>query len=383
MENGKSLNQVIDRCKKLVSDPLVRRQYLLSIRRQGRPVAGYFSNYIPEEILAAAGFHPARIIGVFGDSNSPHRPLLNPVCSFVQDVFSAACAGEFSSMDVIVFPNSCDSLRVLREVWDYEIKTPPAYAVLHPVRNDRDAILYFADQLRIFAARLSQNTGIDCSQALLKNNIERYNQTRRLLRKLYDLRKTGEFLLKGSEVVALMTAGLILDRDQYNAILQQVIEIGSQKQSGGKHRKTMMIIGPLVDHDLLLKKIEEFGVCLITEDITNGARYCDRDVETQGDLYENIAERYLLAGPSPTMNAASPLHEDAFASKVRSLNLDGVIFINQKFCEPHVHNYLAKMNILKQLRISCLMLEVDHGRLDVSERDALRIESFIEMLRNN
>jgi benzoyl-CoA reductase subunit C len=145
-----------------------------------------------------------------------------------------------------------------------------------------------------------------------------------------------------------------------------------------------MVIGPLVDNYLLLNKIEELGADIIYDDITNGARYCDRDVETQGDdLYENIAKRYLLAAPSPTMNDTARAEVDSFEKRVRDLNADGVIFINQKFCEPHVHNYLAKKDILRQMRINCLMLEIDHGVPDIQERDLLRIESFIETAGRN
>jgi benzoyl-CoA reductase subunit C len=378
-----TIQQILEQCKNLVSQPDYRRQYLLDIRKNGRAIAGCFSNYIPEEIVAAAGMHPARIIGMYNASNFSRRPLLNPVCSFVQDIFAAACAGEFSSMDIIIFPNSCDSLKVLRQIWDYEIKTPPAYAILHPVHNNRDSILYFADQLRIFAAQLSQNAGVDISEAALKKIIEQYNTTRQSLRKLYNLRKTGGVPLRGSDAVALMTAGLILDRDEYNRMLQQVLELCSREQPGGKHQKRIMIIGPLVDHYPLLEKIEDFGACLVYEDITNGARYCDLDVETQGDLYENIAQRYLLADPSPTMNNTARAEADSFENRVRELNLDGVIFVNQKFCEPHVHNYLAKKDILKEMRINCLMLEIDHGVPDIHERDLLRIESFIETVGRN
>ena len=57
----------------------------------------------------------------------------------------------------------------------------------------------------------------------------------------------------------------------------------------------------------------------------------------------------------------------------------GVIFINQKFCEPHVHNYLSKTDILKQMKINYLMLEIEHDRAELSERDLLRIESFVEI----
>jgi benzoyl-CoA reductase subunit C len=378
-----TIQQILEQCKKLVSQPDYRRRYLLNIRKNGRAIAGCFSNYISEEIIAAAGLHPARIIGRYNISNSPRRPLLNPVCSFVQDVFSAACAGEFSVMDIIIFPNSCDSLKVLRQIWDYEIKTPPAYAVLHPVNNSRDSILYFADQLRIFAAQLSQNTGVSVSEAALKKAIGQYNTTRQLLRKLYDLRKTGDSALRGSDAVALMTAGLIMDRNEYNTMLLQVIELCSREQPDGKHQKRIMITGPLLDHYPLLEKIEDFGACLVYEDITNGARYCDRDVEIQGDAYENIARRYLLASPSPTMNDTARTEADSFENRVRGLDLDGVIFINQKFCEPHVHNYLAKKDILREMRINCLMLEIDHGAPDIHERDLLRIESFIETAGRN
>jgi benzoyl-CoA reductase subunit C len=141
-----------------------------------------------------------------------------------------------------------------------------------------------------------------------------------------------------------------------------------------------MVMGPLVDNLELLETIEQLGASIVADDVTNGSRYFDLDVGLDGNLYENLAKRYLQSGPSPTIN--TDIHDDErfFRRRVADLNPDGIIFINQKFCEPHVHNYLAKLEILKQMKLNTLMLEVEHDRAVVSERDLLRIESFIEML---
>ncbi|MGD0077243.1 MAG: 2-hydroxyacyl-CoA dehydratase family protein [Sedimentisphaerales bacterium] len=373
-----TIQHLLEKCKNLVSSPDYRRAYLIDIPQKYRGITGYFSNYIPEEIIAAAGLYPLRIIGFWNASKSSQRTLFNPVCSFVKDVYLAAYAGEFAFLKNIVFPNSCDSLKVLRQIWEYEIKKPPVYTLLHPINADENSVQYFAGQLRAFAGEMKRQSGADFTNAELKQSIDKYNLTRGLLRQLYDIRKTGNFL-KGADAVALMTAGLIMERDEYNAMLRQVINEGIKSSHADENLKRIMVMGPLMDNYALLEKIEQLGAVIIDDDITNGRRYCSRDVVTSGDLYENLAKRYLSADPSPTLNSSMKANQQAFQRQLDELDLQGVIYINQKFCEPHVHNYLAKLEVLKQRKKNILMLEIEHAGPGVSERDLLRIESFIEI----
>jgi benzoyl-CoA reductase subunit C len=377
-----TIKHLLEKCKSLISKTDYRRAYLLDIPKKYYGITGCFSNYVPEEIIAAAGLYPLRIIGFWDTSKSPQRSLFNPMCSFVRDVFLAASCGEFSFLINVVFPNSCDSLKVLRQMWEYEIKKPKAYTLLHPINTDDSSIQYFASQLRVFAAEMKKETGVDFTDTKLKKTIDKYNQTRGLLRQLYDIRRTNTFLT-GADAVALMTAGLILERDEYNSMLRQIIDEATQNHRSDKNLKRIMVMGPLTDNYAMLDKIERFGAIIIDDDITNGHRYCSRDVETTGDLYENIARRYLFADPSPTLNSDIKTDEQTFRRRIDGLDLQGVIYINQKFCEPHVHNYLSKLEILKQSGINVLMLEIEHAGLDTSERDLLRIESFIEIAGRN
>jgi benzoyl-CoA reductase subunit C len=377
-----AIQNYLEKCKKLIYQPDYRKNYLFAIPKAYLGITGYFSNYIPEEIIAAAGLYPLRIIGFWDTSKSSQRSLFNPVCSFVRDVFLAASSGEFAFLKNVIFPNSCDSLKVLRQMWEYEIKKPAAYTLLHPINADDDSVEYFANQLEAFAGEMKMQSGVDFTDAELKKTIEKYNQTRGLLRQLYEIRKTNAFL-SGADAVAIMTAGLIMERDEYNAILRQIIGEIPRDNRKDKNLKRIMIMGPLTDNYAILEKIERFGAIIIADDITNGSRYCSRDVEMVGDLYENIARRYLFADPSPTLNSDIKTDRQAFECRIDGLDLDGVIYINQKFCEPHVHNYLSKLEILKKRGINVLMLEIEHAGLDVSERDLLRIESFIEITRRN
>jgi benzoyl-CoA reductase subunit C len=373
--------QILERCKCLVSRPDFRSAYLTGIRSATRGISGCFSNYIPEEIIAAAGFHPLRIIGRYATSGHCGRSLYTPVCSFARDVFAAAELNALCPLSHVVFPNSCDSLRVLYQMWETELTPPPVHLLLHPIRADEHAIRYFARQIERLADALKAESGLSFTESQLADHIRRYNQTRRLLTQVYAAPDHMPPLLKGSDRIALVTAGMIMDRNEYNQILEQIVtESLSADSAGCEAGKRIMVIGPLVDNLDLLETIEQLGASIVADDVTNGSRYFDLDVALEGDLYENLARRYLRSGPSPTMSTGFQDDERFFRRRVMDLDLDGVIFINQKFCEPHVHSYLARREILREMKVSTLLLEVEHDRAAVGERDLLRIESFIDML---
>lgn len=378
--NVTTTRQLFETCRRLVSDPATRQATLDAIRPRCRGIVGCFSNYIPEEIVAAAGFHPVRMIGAFAPS-APHRRLFNPVCSFVQDVYAAACAGEFASLDRVVFPNSCDSLKVLFQMWARDVSAPPAAALMHPVCASPEAVAYFAQRLRAFAEDLQQSPGRRFDDDDLKDTIDLYNETRDLLRQVYEMRSRRAGCLSGADAAALMTAGLILERPASHAMLRQVIDDTRYAVCPDKGAKRIMLIGPLMDNIALLDAVEGLGASIVYEETSNGARYCDGDVETQGDLYENLARRYLTAGPSPTFGGDAEQEAERFRRRAAELDVDGVIYVNQKYCEPHVHNYLSKAEILKQMQIHVLMFEVEHGQSDLSAGDMLRLESFIEIAK--
>jgi benzoyl-CoA reductase/2-hydroxyglutaryl-CoA dehydratase subunit BcrC/BadD/HgdB len=362
--------EILEHCKRLVTCPEYRDRYLKTISGSRR-IIGYFSNYIPSEVIAAAGFHPLRIIGLFNTAGS--RPLPRPLCSFVQDVFAAGLNGMFSDLSAMIFPNSCDSLKALRQNWSFQ--SIPALVLNHPINTDRNAAAYLAGQVRQLALDLQQLSGSALSHTALHETAAEYNEIRRLLRRLYALRTRQTVDLNYSDLSAVLTAGFIIERTEYLTCLRRLNDVvapGSPKRFTAR----VFVAGPLVDHVALLEKIEELGGLIVDDDVTNGRRYCDDDVALQGDLYENIALR-LLSDPSPALNGQSA--KMLFQKRIQETQPDKVIFINQKHCEPHVHRYLEKKDWLDRMGIPHLMLHIDHAQARVQADDLLRLESFMEM----
>jgi len=368
--------------KKLVADPAFRRDYLGSIRPKYRGLIGTLSNYIPEEIIVAAGFHPVRLIGRFNGLGSSAGSLPTPICAFARDGFAAACAGEFDLLTEVIFPNSCDSLRVLYEMWQSRTALPPAWRLRHPINADEAAAAYFAAQLRALADHLRESAAAPLAEENLRAAIEKTNRIRSLLRQLAQVRLANPGSLKGSDAMALATAGLVMDRDEYAALLEQTIETAQKEVAAHAEVKRLLIAGPLMDSIPLVETIERFGGAVVYEDTTNGARWADRDVEEEGDPYENLARRYLLAAPSPTRSSRPDEDGRAFQKMIRETAPAGIIYINQKFCEPHIHRFLALKETARQANIPTLLLEIEHGRETVDQRDLLRIESFLETLES-
>lgn len=364
----------LEHCRKLIAEPSYRRDYLRSIANRKGGVVAYFSNYIPAELISAAGFHPLRILGRFAAGDG--QPLPQPVCSFVQDVFAAARAGEFADLRGVIFPNSCDALKVLQQNWDSS-RWPAVWSLRHPINTDASAVQYLAEQLKTLGGRLQSASCVAVSNERLTQMIVEYNELRDLCRKLYLLRQAGELTLDYADVLAVTTASLIMERSECTAMLLQLLKSCrcAPKAPGSKR---ILIAGPLMDHLALACQLEQLGAFIVSDDVTNGWRSCDRQTSIGGDPYANLARQILESHPSPTLY--SPLADAAFLEHAAQANVKGVIFINQKFCEPHVHSYVARSGGLQKLNIKTLLIELEHGRPDAQEHDRLRIESFLELL---
>jgi benzoyl-CoA reductase subunit C len=363
------ISDILEHCKRLVTCPDYRSKYLKTLSGS-RQIIGYFSNYIPPEIIAAAGFHPLRIIGRFATDQG--QPLPRPICSFVQDIFAAASGGMFDDLGGIIFPNSCDSLKALRQNWNFQ--STAVLTLNHPINTDRNAAAFLAGQVRQLARDLQQLIGTAISQTALSEAIADYNEIRRLLRQLYKQRIDQTIDLNYSDLSAVLTAGFIMDRAEFLDLLRRLSDVavsGSPKHFTNK----VFIAGPLVDHYPLLAKIEVLGGWIVDDDVTNGRRYCDSDVSMDGDVYENIASK-LLANPSPTLNGQSA--KASFENRIEETQPDKVLFLNQKHCEPHVHSCLEKRDWLDRQGIPHLMLHLDHAQAEVQADDLLRLESFLE-----
>jgi benzoyl-CoA reductase subunit C len=85
--------------------------------------------------------------------------------------------------------------------------------------------------------------------------------------------------------------------------------------------------------------------------------------------------------PCPTKHPPSRRLEFLLA-EAKSRQVDGVVFLLQKFCDPHAFDYPAFRDALEASGRPCLPLEIERGGLPAGQART-RVEAFLERLRSS
>ena len=90
---------------------------------------------------------------------------------------------------------------------------------------------------------MEQHFGVEITDAKLKDAIDVYNETRRLLRKLYALRQSQSPPLTGAETLNVVVAATSMPREQYNDLLSRLLGELSGRKVAPNYRARLMISG--------------------------------------------------------------------------------------------------------------------------------------------
>ena len=166
-------------------------------RKMGKKIVGTFCLFVPDEIILAAGADRIILCGGKNDTVSiAEQYLPRNICPLVKSSFGSivnnGCSGvkscsHFGMVDMVVAENTCDSKKKMYELLgDYV----PTYVIDLPQRPDSpEALKYFLVELDKFKIAMEHLTGNKITVEQLKKEIESSNETRKLLHRLYDLRK--------------------------------------------------------------------------------------------------------------------------------------------------------------------------------------------------
>ena len=98
-----------------------------------------------------------------------------------------------------------------------------------------------------------------------------------------------------------------------------------------------------------------------------------------GDVLEAIAERYLKRINCPAKHAGLYSRAEYIVCQVKENQADGVIFVYQKFCDPHAFDYPYIKKMLDEKGIPSLLIEIEN-QIPSEGQFKTRVEAFIEML---
>lgn len=353
--------------------------YARSLKETGRRIIGYFCSYGPEEIIQAAGLHPMRIFGTGEDTGLSDKHLQSYCCSLARGILAGSLSGSLGFLDGTVIPHTCDTIQRLSDIWRLNTRHGFFADVVLPVKlNTESARQYMIDVLAGFRKDLEQYFGLSISDEDLQASITLFNSIRSRLAGIAALRSKNPAIMPGSVFSSLVKASMVMDRQRLNELLAVLLDGLKDKAADARGRR-IMLVGGVCDQPDIYSLIERSGGQVAWDDLCTGTRSFDTLIDPGADPVAAIAQRYFDRQVCPAKHRSPFSRAEHILALVKEHGIEGVIFLQLKFCDPHSFDYPDLKGALAGSRVPSMLLEIE-DRLPPEGQLLTRIESFIQMI---
>jgi benzoyl-CoA reductase subunit C len=364
-----------------VFEDLVTNRHVNALRwkSSGRKIFGYFCSYAPEEIIHAAGIIPVRVMGGSDAITLADVHLPSYVCSFSRSCYDLGLKDVYNYLDGVVFPYTCDTMVSLYNIWRKDIKTPYVGFVDPLCAKRETSRKYFREEIARFRSSLEKFLGREISEDCLEKSIEIYNKNRKLLKKIYELRKNSIPPISGVEALTIVRSSMLAPKEEHSRLLENLLTKISEKENVPEPGLRILVSGSVIYDSEILKMIEDAGGLIVTDDLCTGTRYFWDMVNPKASPLVAIADRYYERIPCPC-NYPPEKRLEHIMNLVKDFKVEAVIFVLQKFCDPHLFDYPFMEDRLKEFEIPTLLIETEHVNSPIGPLKT-RIEAFFETIQ--
>jgi benzoyl-CoA reductase subunit C len=339
-------------------------------REAGKQSCGYVSNLIPVEMIYASGMIPIRI-------DPRHRPkfvdslLQTYVCEHARGCLEGGLAGDYGDLEGMVFTRTCDAIRNLYTLWVNNVPNGFSYFLSTPGNLGNNAGDYLFEEFKRFGQFLQGQQNITFTVDDLGSAIQLYNRIRDRLRSL-----TLSGSLSGTDLFHLFQAFHLMDPQEfYDAITGIDLDQISKPPSN----VSIAITGSHFSDPGIISAIEALGIHVAILDLDSGPRSFWLDVEEEGDPLKALAERYIKAGAMDPSKHPCDARVGFFLSILKKVKIDGVVVMNQKYCDPYLFEEPFLKRTFEEEGIPSLFITTGE-RLEQKQQLINRIEAFMEMI---
>lgn len=347
--------------------------------RTGRTLLGTLCAHTPAEIFHAFDIVPVRLWGAGADPGGADPLLQSFICPPVRQIMAMGLAGRYDFLDGLVHAYSCDAACGLFNIWRRNLHPKFAFQLSLPYMDLPEARDYARIEFRRLISALEDLTGRPYASERLEAAIGLYREARALLRRAYE-RKRGE---GGPAYLDLYRLGLALQVFPVETVLPWLAAFDGGADGGAKSgpgTTRLMISGSLCADETLFTEIAALGGNIVVDDTCIGYRTLLGEAAPEGDPLTALA-RHHLARPPCSARADFPARRAYFLEQIEAFRVEAVVFIHQKFCDPHLADHPFLKTVLEERGIPSLQVELEGEGLTGQIRT--RLEGFFEVLGKN
>ncbi|MEK7312537.1 MAG: 2-hydroxyacyl-CoA dehydratase [Chloroflexota bacterium] len=374
----KSLDDALNLCRELVEDPdfpTVKRW-----REAEGKVVGHFQVYFPEEIAHAAGMLPLKMRGAQIEARRAEARFGSYLCSILKTSLELALSDKVK-LDMFVSHPICDAARNLAAVWGRNFNYPCQILYLPQNANSKHSATYLRHEYDRLRREIETVAGRNVTDDDLRNSIKVFNENRRLIHKLYAVKRETPWLLSTDEAYVLMSVGGMIPREEHNDLLRAAIPQIEARTAKPQDRIRVVFEGGFCEQPPLdlLRAISQ-SCYVVDDDLLIGLRYILEDVPTEGDPLFNLAEAYLeKSSYSPVQHDLRKPKEEMLLKRIRGANAAAAIITAAKMCEPGLDEQVAYVKMLDEQGIPYFVSEFEESMTSFDHLQ-IQLETFVENL---
>lgn len=288
----------------------------------------------------------------------------------------------YEAIDEVAIFYTCDSMRSTADAIDNYYKPVKGYVV--PRGNSKASVReMFRKQILFFKNDMETLSGNKITDEKLRETILLYQNIKRTIRKISELRKQEIPPLSGTDFLTITRAYRTLPAEEQLPVLEDLYEkLKNIKNTGTAPVRIMVVGGMISDGDRTIMDLleKDLNVSVVIEDHCTGFSQFARENKTSlDDPWQYLADEYLDQAPCARQY---PITErvDFAANLAKEYNVDGVIFTYIKFCPCYGMTKKLFIDKFEELGIPLLEQENSYMANDAGQIKT-RLEAFIEVIK--
>ncbi len=346
-----------------------------------RKIIGSTLTDVPEEVIHASGMVPFTILGTNKPILKASTHLPDNACSQARSDLELVLTYERDFFDGYVLPQVDDTSQHLSDIWRRNVPWNYFESLLLPRQVDRpSAREWLLDETLRLKRSLESFTGKEISEMGLWESIGLYNQNRKHLRQLYEMKRTSPHLMGNREFFDIIKSSMWWPKEEHNRLLERLIFSVDETEVKEEEEGIRVVLSGIVwEPPEIMDILDESELRVVGDDLCVGWRYIDADVEMDGDPLRAIVDRHFKKGPFTPINDKGDRIFENLLNLVRQNGAKAVVYLHIKFNESQDFDLPDLVDNMEREGIPIFVVETEYQTTHLAGVRT-RIQAFGESL---
>ena len=315
------------------------------------------------------------------------------LCETSRALLERAIEGGFNFADCVIAPDGCtminrcvENMELLKTMGEGNDRFFHEFMEI-PLKADENGVELLVLQCKNHILKpLSENYGIDVSDASIRKAVGEHNRVCRGINEIGNFRKESRPRITGYEFHVLTLATYVMPQYLIIDKLEETLEeIKTREPEDREYRARIAVVGSEVDDSGFIKLIEETGAYVCADRFCFGSLPGRMEIELKDeeDALTQVCRHYVYNGHCPRMfNMEKVYGRKAYVNDIaKEYKADGIIYQQIKFCDPWAYERLLGSTMLREdYNYPVLSVDRPYNISSSVGQMRTRVQAFVESI---